>query len=66
MQDWVGLKEGFDMGGVPKESLEDDGGDVKAIRLPRRSPNLNSFAERWMSTANELCVDRMIFFGESS
>ena len=42
-----------------------DGG-VKTIRLPRRSPNLNPFAERWVRTAKELCVDRMIFFGESS
>jgi transposase InsO family protein len=42
-----------------------DGG-VKTIRLPRRSPNLNPFSERWVRTAKELCVDRMIFFGESS
>jgi len=42
------------------------GGGVKTIRLPRRSPNLNSFAERWVRTAKELCVDRIIFFGESS
>ncbi len=33
-------------------------GGVKTIRLPRRSPNLNSFAERWVRTAKELCVDR--------
>ena len=39
---------------------------VRTIRLPRRSPNLNPFAERWVRTAKELCVDRMIFFGESS
>jgi hypothetical protein len=37
-----------------------DGG-VKTIRLPRRSPNLNPFSERWVRTAKELCVDRMIF-----
>ena len=42
------------------------GGGVKTIRLPRRSPNLNAFAERWVRTAKELCIDRMIFFGESS
>ena len=41
-------------------------GDVKTVRLPRRSPNLNAFAERWVRTAKELCIDRMIFFGESS
>ena len=39
---------------------------VKPIRVPRRSPNLNPFAERWVRKAKELCMDRMIFFGESS
>ena len=41
-------------------------GGVKTIRLPRRSPNLNPIAERWVRTAKELCIDRMIFFGEDS
>ena len=40
--------------------------EVKTIRLPRRSPNLNAFAERWVRTAKELCIDQMIFLGESS
>jgi len=44
--------------------LKDSG--VKPIRLPRKSPNLNAFAERWVRTAKELCVHRMIFFGERS
>ncbi|MDA1275603.1 MAG: integrase core domain-containing protein [Verrucomicrobia bacterium] len=39
---------------------------VKPIRLPRKSPNLNSFAERWVRTAKELCVHQMMFFGENS
>ena len=43
-----------------------DGGGVKTIKLPRRSPNLNAFAERWVRTAKELCVERIIFFGEQS
>ena len=43
-----------------------NGAGVKTIRLPRRSPNLNAFAERWVRTAKELCVERMIFFGEKS
>jgi putative transposase len=30
------------------------GGGVKRVRLPRRSPNLNPFAERWVRTAKEL------------
>jgi len=41
-------------------------GGVKTVRLPRRSPNLNPFAERWIITAKELCINRMIFFGEGS
>ena len=41
-------------------------GGVQSIRLPRKSPNLNAFAERWVRTAKELCVDRVIFFGERS
>jgi transposase InsO family protein len=39
---------------------------VKVIRLPPRSPNLNAFAERFVRTIKEECVDRMIFFGRSS
>jgi transposase InsO family protein len=27
---------------------------------------LNPFAERWVRTARELCVDRMVVFGEGS
>ena len=37
---------------------------ITSLRLPSKSPNLNSFAERWVRTAKELCVDRMIFLGE--
>jgi transposase InsO family protein len=39
---------------------------VKAVRLPARSPNLNAYAERFVRTIKEGCVDRMIFFGEDS
>jgi putative transposase len=37
---------------------------VKPLRLPARSPNLNAFAERFVRTIKEECLDRMIFFGE--
>ncbi len=37
---------------------------VKAVRLPPRSPNLNAYAERFVRTIKETCLDRMIFFGE--
>jgi transposase InsO family protein len=36
------------------------------IRLPPRSPNLNAFAERFVRTIKEECVNRMIFFDRSS
>ncbi len=34
--------------------------------LPPRSPNLNAFAERFVRSIKEECLDRMIFFGEAS
>ncbi len=37
---------------------------VKPLRLPARSPNLNAFAERFVRTIKEECLDRIIFFGE--
>jgi transposase InsO family protein len=37
---------------------------VETIRLPVRSPNLNVFAERFVSTIRADCLDRL--FGESS
>ncbi len=39
---------------------------VNVVRLPPRSPNLNAFAERFVRTIKETCLDRMIFFGETS
>src|SRR5262249_22855666 len=41
------------------------GADVKAVRLPPCSPNLNAHAERFVRTIKESCLNRMIFFGES-
>jgi putative transposase len=42
-------------------------GDVgsKVIRLPVRSPNLNAYAERWVRTVREECLDRVIVLNES-
>ncbi len=42
------------------------GSGIKVIRLPARSPNLNAYAERFVRTIKESCLDRMIFFGEDS
>jgi hypothetical protein len=43
-----------------------ESGSVETIRLPARSPNLNSFAERWVRSVKEECLSRLILFGESS
>ena len=42
--------------------LEDHGVTVK--RLPRRSPNLNAFVERWVRSIRRECLDRIIPLGE--
>ena len=42
------------------------GAGVKSVRLPARSPNLNAYAERFVRTIKESCLDRMILFGERS
>ena len=40
--------------------------DVEVVRLPPRSPNLNAYAERFVRTIKESCLDRMILVGEAS
>ena len=42
--------------------LEQSG--CEPLRLPPRSPNLNAWAERFVRSIKEECLDRMIFFGE--
>jgi len=42
------------------------GAGIEIVRLPRRSPNLNAYAERFVRSFKEECLDRMIFFGERS
>jgi transposase InsO family protein len=37
---------------------------IESIKLPPRSSNLNAFAERFVRTIKEGCLDRMILFGE--
>ena len=41
-------------------------GGVKALKLPARSPNLNSFAERWVRSVKGECLSKLILFGETS
>jgi transposase InsO family protein len=39
---------------------------VTAVKLPPRSPNLNAYAERFVRSIKESCLDRLILFGENS
>jgi len=39
---------------------------TKSVKLPPRSPNLNSYAERFVRSIKESCLERMILFGEAA
>ena len=39
---------------------------IKAVKLPPSSPNLNAYADRFVRTIKESCLERMILFGEGS
>jgi transposase InsO family protein len=41
-------------------------GGIKPLALPPRSPNLNAFAERWVRSAKQECLSKLILFGEGS
>lgn len=47
-----------------RDFLDRDG--VKPVRCPVRAPNCNAFAERFVRSIKEECLDRMILFGETS
>ena len=47
-----------------RDSLDRVG--VKAVRCPVRAPNCNAFAERFVRSIKEECLDRVILFGEAS
>ena|SRR5215469_3836383 len=49
--------------GVPNDRHSEP---VNPLRLPARSPNLNSYAERWVRSVKEECLAKLILFGESS
>ena len=40
--------------------------NVESVKLPPRSPNLNTHAKRFVRTIKESCLERMILFGEES
>jgi len=39
---------------------------IQSVKLPPCSPNLNAYAERFVRTIKESCLDRLILFGEGS
>jgi hypothetical protein len=39
---------------------------VQSVKLPLCSPNLNAYAERFVRTIKESCLERIILFGEGS
>ena len=39
---------------------------VKPVRCPARAPNCTAFAERYVRSIKDECLDRMILFGEAS
>jgi hypothetical protein len=39
---------------------------IERVRCPVRAPNCNAFAERFVHSVKEQCLDRMILFGEAS
>jgi transposase InsO family protein len=47
-----------------RSQLRRDG--VRSIRCPPRAPNCNAFAERFVRSVKEECLDRQILFGERS
>jgi putative transposase len=38
----------------------------QAVRLPPRSPNLNAYAERFVRSVKESCLERLMLVGEGS
>jgi transposase InsO family protein len=39
---------------------------TKCLTLPPRSPNSNAYSERWVRSAKEECLRKLILFGEGS
>src|SRR5690242_12925471 len=39
---------------------------IESVKLPPRSPNLNAYAERFVRTIKESCLEQIILFGDDS
>jgi len=39
---------------------------IESVKLPARSPNLNAYAERFVRSIKEECLEQMILFGEDA
>jgi transposase InsO family protein len=39
---------------------------IEHLKLPPQSPNLNAFAERWVRSVKDECLDQLILFGKRS
>ena len=50
--------------GAFRETLA--GAGVEVVRLPPRSPNLNAYAERFVRSVKELCLEGLILVGDGS
>lgn len=37
---------------------------IQSVKLPPQSPNLNAYAERFVRTVKESCLDLVILFGK--
>jgi hypothetical protein len=72
MDTWGFLKSGqyliHDRDGKYCPAFQDiiDKAGVKRVQLPPRSPNLNSFAERWVRSVKSEVLSKLILFGERS
>ena len=40
-------------------------GGIRSLKMPKQSPNLNAYSERFVQTIQVECLDKMILFGES-